>query len=158
MGSMVILTEKQVTEKPESVSEETTPEPEVTPVQSFNSLLTATPNMDEAASLDAFDDERDETALEDQKSEDVEIKSDEGQDHFTNWNDQHFREHSETISEQSSSERLSSSPVLVSPTGTGTPVYIASQPESIDLDSNHSSLGKISLVLRVLVIYIIHIF
>jgi len=142
MGSMVILTEKEEElEKPEPVSEETTPEPEVTPVQSFNSLLTATPNLEEAASLDAFGDETSEEHSEDvNQSEDVEIKSDEGQDHFSNWNEQHFREHSEPISEQSSSERLSSSPVLVSPTGTGTPVYIASQPESIDLDSNHSSL------------------
>ena len=51
------------------------------------------------------------------------------------------RHFSETVSEQSSSERLSSSPVMISPPGTGTPVYIASQPESIDLDSNSSSLG-----------------
>ena len=143
MGSMVILTEKEEEmEKAEPVSEERTPEPEVTPVQSFNSLLTATPNLEDE--LDAFGDETSEEQSEDvNQSEDVEIKSDEGQDHFANWNEQHFREHSEPISEQSSSERLSSSPVLVSPTGTGTPVYIASQPESIDLDSNHSSLGKI---------------
>ena len=53
---------------------------------------------------------------------------------------------SETVSEQSSSERLSSSPVMISPPGTGTPVYINSQPESIDLDSNSSSLGDLSII------------
>ena len=41
-----------------------------------------------------------------------------------------------------SCERLSASPVVVSPVGTETPVYIASQPESVDLDSNDSSLGE----------------
>ena len=55
---------------------------------------------------------------------------------------------SETVSEQSSSERLSSSPVMISPPGTGTPVYIHSQPESIDLDSNSSSLGDLSIIIE----------
>jgi len=60
-------------------------------------------------------------------------------------NPDHFRlqsanTDSESISEQSSCERLSASPVVVSPVGTETPVYIASQPESVDLDSNDSSL------------------
>jgi len=70
-------------------------------------------------------------------------ESDDGSGCF-GFHDRHFELKSEpedTISEQSSCERLSSSPVMISPPGTGTPVYIASQPESIDLDSNHSSLG-----------------
>jgi hypothetical protein len=54
---------------------------------------------------------------------------------------------SDFYSQKISCERLSASPVVVSPVGTETPVYIASQPESVDLDSNDSSLGEKSFFL-----------
>merc|ERR1711962_887229 len=46
----------------------------------------------------------------------------------------------------SSSDRLSSSPVLITPPDTGTPVYISSQPESIDFDQESNSSFDASLI------------
>jgi len=45
-----------------------------------------------------------------------------------------------------SSDRLSNSPVIVTPPGTGTPVFISSQPESIDLDNESNSSVDASLI------------
>ena len=150
---MVILREK---------AEKLTVDDDLTPHQSFTSQLTRVPsdefNNDE---LDEDVETEVETPINDLKHSILSegatsptatgpydncendrpfSESDDGSGTFA-YHDRHFEP--ECISEQSSSERFSSSPVMLSPPGTGTPVYIASQPGSIDLDSNNSSLGTL---------------
>jgi len=45
-----------------------------------------------------------------------------------------------------SSDRLSASPIILTPPGTGTPVFISSQPESIDLENDSDSSFDASLI------------
>jgi len=165
MGSMIVLQERE-TEAPVKSSpvpinnsslrpDDSSPIDDVTPVQSFTADL-PTPVQSALYTIDQIDREirAEEDTVEPEDREKIEAEeqnlamdSDESSGAFIDQaevgvpfdlRERHFC--SETVSEQSSSERLSSSPVMISPPGTGTPVYINSQPESIDLDSNSSSL------------------
>merc|ERR1712227_1036120 len=165
MGSMIVLQERE-TEAPVKSSpvpmndsslrpDDSSPIDDVTPVQSFTADL-PTPVQSALYTIDQIDREirAEEDTVEPEDREKIEaeeqnlaLDSDESSGAFIDQaevgvpfdlRERHFC--SETVSEQSSSERLSSSPVMISPPGTGTPVYINSQPESIDLDSNSSSL------------------
>lgn len=125
MGSMIIIQEKSEQSQSSSFDD-----PEKTPVQSVISpVYSVQPDRDVIS---------EEIELKDDVS--APIESDEGSGTFLAFNEHFEHRDVESISEQSSSERLSTSPVMLSPPESGTPVYISSQPESIDLDSNSSSL------------------